>query len=153
MKGYATDLERADRYSCMSAVKVLVESSASLQLQNILIWRKGPNPGKCRVKMRHYGLGAAMQRLLQPRNLRQRDADIRPQGRYPGLLGQRYLGPFLFFYVRTGSAPFRDLPSIGMEKLGPDEMPAPRTVTCAKQPKFDLIKLASVEGVLPVVDS
>src|SRR5271154_7198669 len=112
MMGYATDLERADRYSCMGSVKVLVESGASLQFQNILLWRKGPNPGECRVKMRHDGLGAAMQRLLQARNLRQRDPDIRPQGRYPGLLGQRYLGRLLLFYVRTGSEPFRDMPGI-----------------------------------------
>src|SRR5580704_2481205 len=107
MKGYATDLERADGYSGMGSVKVRVEAGASLQFQNILLWRKGPNPRECRVKMRHYGLGAGMQRLLQARNLRQRHADIRPQGRYPGLLRQRDLSPLLLFYVCTGSEPFR----------------------------------------------
>ena len=147
MKGYATDLERADGYSCMGSVKVRVESGASLQFQNILRWRKGPNPRECRVKMRNYGLGAGVQRLLQAGNLRQRHADIRPQGRYPGLLRQRDLGPFLLFYVRAGSDPFRDLPGIVLEKLGAHQMPAPRTVARAEAvSKCDLIRLASVEG-------
>jgi hypothetical protein len=63
MKGYSTNLERADGYSCMGSVKVRVESGASLQFQNVLLWRKGPNPRECRVKMRDYSLGAAVQRL------------------------------------------------------------------------------------------
>src|ERR1700685_4596151 len=125
MKGYATDLKRADGYSCMGSVKVRVESGASLQFQDILLWRKGPNPRECGVKMRHYGLGAAMQRLLQTGNLRQCPAGVRPQGRYPRLLRQRGLGSFLLFDVGAGSDPFPDLPGIGKKKLGTHKMPAP----------------------------
>jgi len=60
MKGYATDLERAYGYSCMGSIKVCVESGASLQFQNILVGRKRPNPGECRVQARYYRSDAAM---------------------------------------------------------------------------------------------
>ena len=58
--------------------------------------------GECRVQIRHYGLGAALQRILQTRHLCQHPADICPECRYPGLLCQRDLGSCLLFYVGTG---------------------------------------------------